>query len=121
MVGEVLTMTPVHRRVLRRSTTPRKGCWEWQGATQTFGHGVIGRGSRGEGTVLVHRAIWEWLMGPIPEGMVVMHECDNPRCVRLAHLRLGTRGDNNRDMFDKGRHPLAHDPQFLTRARWANR
>jgi hypothetical protein len=52
---------------------------------------------------LVHRLVWEQAHGPIPEGMVVMHICDNPPCYNLEHLRLGTQDENIRDMRLKGR------------------
>lgn len=42
--------------------------------------------------------------GPIPPGMFVCHRCDNPRCIRLDHLFLGTDSDNQRDAVAKGRH-----------------
>jgi hypothetical protein len=47
---------------------------------------------------------WVWLManGPIPDGMVVRHKCDNPPCFRLSHLELGTVADNNRDAQARG-------------------
>lgn len=50
-----------------------------------------------------HRVAWELANGPIPEGMVVCHRCDNPPCIRLDHLFLGTMADNNRDRDEKGR------------------
>ena len=50
-----------------------------------------------------HRAAWELAYGPIQAGQVVMHACDNPRCVRLEHLRLGTQAENIHDSVNKGR------------------
>lgn len=52
---------------------------------------------------LAHRVSWFLSIGPIPNKMCVLHRCDNPGCVRLDHLFLGTRADNNLDMIKKGR------------------
>jgi hypothetical protein len=59
--------------------------------------------------MIEYRAVWERANGPIPEGMFVCHRCDNPRCVNVDHLFLGTAFDNNHDMIAKGRQHRAPD------------
>ncbi len=54
-----------------------------------------------------HRAAWIEANGPIPEGMNVLHHCDNPPCVNVEHLFLGTAADNTQDMIAKGRRVAA--------------
>ena len=50
-----------------------------------------------------HRFVWEECFGPIPNGKVVCHSCDNRKCINPEHLWIGTQGDNLRDMYQKGR------------------
>lgn len=76
-------------------------CWEWLGAKTAFGYGKMA--FRGRKTVGAHRVSWMIHFGDIPEGMSVLHECDNPHCVHPAHLFLGTQKDNMRDAVKKGR------------------
>lgn len=75
-------------------------CWEWQGR----------RNSDGYGTCPVyldedraHRASWAHWFGPIPNGLHVLHKCDNPACVRPDHLFTGYQRDNVADMVAKNR------------------
>lgn len=72
-------------------------CWEWQGRCDPYGYiGIGGAGNK----IGAHR----WVMGcAIGDGQVVMHTCDNPRCVNPAHLRIGTHADNVADRVAKGR------------------
>ncbi len=78
-------------------------CWEWTGYRRESGHGQLS-GPDGKRLTSPHRVAYELECGPIPEGMVVMHKCDNPPCCNPDHLELGTQADNLRDMFAKGRH-----------------
>jgi hypothetical protein len=78
------------------------GCREWQSKRDKGGYGHFTR--RDGVDVRAHRFAWEKFVGPIPEGMLVLHRCDNPRCVNTAHLFIGNHADNARDMVQKGRH-----------------
>lgn len=78
-------------------------CWGWTGHTSS-GYGVV-TGHRGQ--VKAHRFSYELHCGPIPDGLHVLHECDNPPCCNPAHLFLGTQIDNVADMIAKGRNSRA--------------
>ena len=76
-------------------------CWPWLGADD---------GQSGRGRFSIHgkstsapKAAWLLLRGAIPNGLWVLHTCDNPPCVNLAHLYLGTHADNVRDAGERRR------------------
>lgn len=79
-------------------------CWVWTGAKAPYGHGAFARGGKGR-AVGSHRFAYELMVEPIPNGLCVLHRCDNPCCVNPEHLFLGTQADNMYDAIAKGRVP----------------
>jgi hypothetical protein len=75
-------------------------CWVWTAGKTAAGYGCLRRKQK---LLLAHRVSWEFANGPIPDGLEVLHKCDNPSCVRPDHLFLGTQTDNMNDMVSKGR------------------
>lgn len=85
---------------LARSFHRDTGCIEWTGSSDTKGYGQL----RIDGKLIkAHRYAVERAHGPIPAGMVVMHVCDNPKCVNIDHLHVGSQKQNVHDMDTKGR------------------
>lgn len=82
---------------------PNSGCSLWLGTLSSTGYPHIK--VKGQ-TRRVNRLVWESRNGPIPEGLHVLHRCDNPACVNLDHLRIGTHQDNMNDKVAKGRQPF---------------
>lgn len=113
---------------------PNSGCWLWLGGVRkTNGYGIckpllaVGHGS------CAHRVAHIAFKGPIPDGLDVLHSCDQPSCVNPDHLSLGTRLVNMADMADKKRgrgkikhHDLPrgvkrHGRRFIARRSFAGR
>ena len=76
-------------------------CWEWTAAKDRYGYGrmFVDVDNR---SIRSHRVSYELNKGAIPEGMFVLHSCNNPKCVNPKHLRTGTQQDNIRDKVLSG-------------------
>lgn len=64
----------------------------------------------GQRLVAAHRAVYERFVGPIPDGLIVRHRCDNPPCCNPAHLVVGTTADNQRDRRERNRDVVSCAP-----------
>jgi hypothetical protein len=99
------------QRVLRACEVSTNGCWNWRLVKDRVGYGrlkvQLGTREKFRHTP-AHRYAWELWRGPIPDGMNVLHACDNRACCNPSHLFLGTQKDNIQDMHAKGRGPRGY-------------
>jgi hypothetical protein len=97
-------MAEINSRMLARfwskvdKSTP-EGCWLWTGTRTRYGYFYIGN----HRMMKAHRFSWILSNGPIPNGMCILHRCDNPPCLNPSHLWIGTQAQNVQDMRSKGR------------------
>ena len=68
-------------------------CTVWDGPVTDRGYGSVWHAGKQR---LVHRAVWEQSVGPIPADLTIDHLCRNKRCVNVAHLEVVTRSENSR-------------------------
>ncbi len=80
------------------------GCIEWLGTKTKRGYGVLRVGGKPSIRTTAHRIAWALKRGAIAPEILVLHKCDNPSCVNVDHLFIGTPKENTRDMMGKNRH-----------------
>tara|TARA_B100000609_G_scaffold187816_1_gene173554 strand:+ start:106 stop:681 length:576 start_codon:yes stop_codon:yes gene_type:complete len=89
------------RRLANGLDTAESGkCWEWQRTRNQYGYGTLTINGQ---TAFAHRLAFELAGNVIPDGMHVLHKCDNPRCINPEHLEIGTRSKNMADCHARGR------------------
>lgn len=88
------------------------GCWLWTASLDSKGYAQISMNGR---PTRASRVSYQLFKGPIPDGLDVLHTCDNPVCVRPCHLWTGTKKDNSQDMVRKGRHGMHVHPERCLR------
>jgi hypothetical protein len=99
-----------------------QGCWPWIGDKFSGGYGRLTVDGRGK---LVHRVVYQKLVGPIPQGLTIDHLCRNRACVRPSHLEpvtgrvnslrgTGPSAQNARKTHCHKGHPLSGDNVRVT-------
>lgn len=96
----IQTMT-LKEKIKAKTLVDENGCWVAQDTPLKSGYVHIRHKSAKK--ILGHRASYQEFKGPIPDGMLVLHDCDNRKCWNPEHLFTGTHGDNTKDAVAKGK------------------
>lgn len=101
--GKICSKNVLKRLLINSTEDSDEECWEYLG--KDVGPGGHKRIRKDDKTrMMVHRLAWEAFNAePIPDGLLVLHKCDNPKCFNPHHLFLGTQKDNMQDCINKDR------------------
>lgn len=94
---------PIERFHSKYIVNEETGCHEWIGTFQSTGYGFFWYGNR---NVYAHRFSYETFVTKISKNDVIMHLCDNPKCVNYNHLKSGSQSENIKDMVKKNRQAI---------------
>jgi HNH endonuclease len=86
--------------ILSQYSVDENGCWNWSKGCDKDGYGKVTHNYQ---DLRAHRVSYEHHIGPIPDGLFVLHNCDNPPCINPAHLYAGTAQKNIDDKVARDR------------------
>lgn len=90
---------PIGERALAKFDIDSSGCWLWSGKVDRYGYGKVWVSGARE--AIAHRVVYETVVGPIPDGLVIDHLCRTPACVNPDHLDPVPQREN----LMRGEHP----------------
>src|SRR3990167_298323 len=104
--AQLSTVIPCEKRFWSKvNKGTNNECWMWNGSKDREGYGSVYRWENRKRIYITkaHRYSWALTNGSIPDGLKVLHHCDNPSCVNPSHLFIGTQSDNMKEMYNKNR------------------
>lgn len=96
--GKMRTRPAIERFLKRLNITDT--CWEWDGPRNDRGYGVFPFKRERSNAIQSHKFLWEYINGPVPDGLELDHLCMNKACCRPSHLEAVT-GDENKHRWSE--------------------